>query len=88
MGSQYGAAKAAEVYLAGSLALEFAEDNIRVNTICPGSILFPGGGWQQRQETDTEAFNAFVKREFPLGRLGRPEEVADVIVFLASERAA
>jgi 3-oxoacyl-[acyl-carrier protein] reductase len=86
--AQYGCAKAAEMFLAGALALELAEDNIRVNTVCPGSILFPGGGWERFQERNPEAFQAFESREFPAGRLGTPEEIANVVVFLASDRAS
>jgi 3-oxoacyl-[acyl-carrier protein] reductase len=84
----YGCAKAAEIFLAGELALELAPDNIRVNTVCPGSILFPGGGWERFQQANPERFEAWRQRDFPLGRLGRPEEVADVILFLASPRAS
>jgi 3-oxoacyl-[acyl-carrier protein] reductase len=86
--SAYGCAKAAEIFLAGELALELAPDNIRVNTVCPGSILFSGGGWDRFQQANPERFEAWRERDFPLGRLGHPEEVADVIVFLASPRAA
>ena len=86
--AQYGSAKAAEMFLAGALALELGPDRIRVNTVCPGSIMFPGGGWEQFKENNPEAFHAFQSREFPAGRLGSPEEVADVVVFLASERAS
>ena len=53
-----------------------------------GSILFPGGGWDQRQKTDPERMAAFVKQEMPLGRFGKAEEVANLVVFLASERAS
>ena len=83
-GSQYGAAKAAEVFVSGALAMELGPDNIRVNTVSPGSILFPGGGWGQRQQEDPEGFGKFETEEFPLGRLGTPEEVARAIVFVAS----
>jgi 3-oxoacyl-[acyl-carrier protein] reductase len=86
--SAYGCAKAAEIFLAGELALELAPDNIRVNTVCPGSILFPGGGWDRFQQANPERFEAWRERDFPLGRLGRAEEVADVILFLASPRAS
>jgi 3-oxoacyl-[acyl-carrier protein] reductase len=58
-----------------------------VNAVAPGSILFPGGGWHRRQEADPEGIAAFVARELPSGRFGRPEEVADVVAFLASDRA-
>ena len=85
--AQYGAAKAGEIFLAGALAWELAPKRIRVNTVSPGSIMFPGGGWAARQERDPEAFAAWIERELPWGRLGTPEEVADVVAFVLSERA-
>lgn len=84
----YNAAKAAEISMTKSLAKELAPDNIRVNSIAPGSILFPGGGWDRRIKADPEKMNAFVQSEMPLGRFGKPEEIANVAVFLASERAS
>ena len=84
----YNAAKAGEVSLAKSLAGELAPHNIRVNSVAPGSILFPGGGWERRQKADPEGIAEFVKRDMPLGRFGKPEEIANVVVFLASERAS
>ena len=83
-GSQYGAAKAAEVFVSGGLAMELGPDNIRVNTLSPGSILFPGGGWARRQHEDPEGFGKFAVEEYPLGRLGTVEEVARAVVFVAS----
>lgn len=85
--AQYGAAKAAEIFLAGSLARELASRRIRVNTISPGSILFPGGGWDRFSREQAPRFKTFVEREFPWGRLGTPEEVADVVLFVLSSRA-
>lgn len=82
--SQYGCAKAAEIFLGSALAMELGPDNIRVNTVCPGSVLFPGGGWARHQERDPEGFQKFQTEEFPLGRLGTPEEVARVVTFVAS----
>ena len=84
----YNAAKAAEISMTKSLANELAPDNIRVNSIAPGSILFPGGGWDRRIKADPEKMKAFVQSEMPLGRFGKPEEIANVAVFLASERAS
>lgn len=84
----YNAAKAAEISMTKSLAKELAPDNIRVNSIAPGSILFPGGGWDRRINADPERMKAFVESEMPLGRFGKPQEIADVAVFLASERAS
>jgi len=86
--AQYGAAKAGEIFLAGALAWELAPQRIRVNTISPGSTLFPGGGWERFRDADPERFAEFERREFPWGRLGRPEEVADVVAFVLSARAS
>lgn len=84
----YNAVKAAEISLAKSMAQQLAGDNIRVNSIAPGSILFEGGSWHQRQQADPEGIAAFVARELPFGRFGRAEEVGDVVAFLASPRAS
>src|SRR4051794_19616449 len=86
--AQYAAAKAAEIHLAASLGRELGPDGIRVNALSPGSILFPGGGWERRRAADPDAFAEWVAAEFPLGRLGRADEVADVACFLLSARAS
>jgi 3-oxoacyl-[acyl-carrier protein] reductase len=84
----YNVAKAGVVALAKALARDHAKRGIRVNSIAPGSILFPGGGWERRQQADPAGIAAFVERELPFGRFGTPEEVADVVAFMASPRAA
>ena len=84
----YNAVKAAEISLAKSLALQLANDNIRVNSVAPGSISFPGGSWWKRQQADPGGIAEFVRRELPFGRFGRAEEVGDVVAFLASPRAS
>ncbi len=84
----YNATKAAVISLTKALSREFARDNIRVNSIAPGSILFPGSSWDRRRIADPPAIAAFVNDELPLGRFGRPEEVASAVVFLASEQAS
>jgi 3-oxoacyl-[acyl-carrier protein] reductase len=83
----YNAVKSALNSLAKSLSRELVPDNVRVNAVAPGSILFPGGSWDRRQQADPEAIADFVRRDLPAGRFGRPEEVADVVVFLCSARA-
>jgi 3-oxoacyl-[acyl-carrier protein] reductase len=84
----YNAVKAAEISLGKSLAQQLARDNIRVNSVAPGSILFPGGSWHRRQQEDPAGIADFVRRELPFGRFGRPEEVGAVVAFLASPRAS
>ncbi len=84
----YAVAKAAEIHLAATAAAELAPAGIRVNAVSPGSILFPGGSWERFRDENPETFAAFLGSQFPLGRLGRPEEVADAVVFLLSRRAS
>ncbi len=84
----YNAVKAAETSLAKSLAQQLARDNIRVVSVAPGSILFPGGSWFKRQQADPDGIDDFIRRELPFGRFGRAEEVGEVVAFLASPRAS
>ena len=84
----YNAVKAAEISLAKAMAQQLARDNIRVNSVAPGSILFPGGSWHRRQQEDPSGIAEFVSRELPFGRFGRPEEVGAVVAFLVSPRAS
>jgi 3-oxoacyl-[acyl-carrier protein] reductase len=84
----YNAVKAAQISLGKSLAQQLASSNIRVNTVSPGSILFEGGSWWKRQQQDPAGITEFIKRELPFGRFGLPDEVANVVAFLASPRAS
>jgi len=84
----YKTTKAAVVALAKALARDYAKHGIRVNSIAPGSILFPGGGWDRRLQADPAGIAAFVEREIPMGRFGTVEEVANVVAFVASPRAS
>ena len=84
----YNAAKAAMISVTSNLAQEVAAKNIRVNTVAPGSIIFPGGSWERRQKEDPEKIKAFIEDNIASGRFGTPEEVADVVAFLASERSS
>ena len=83
----YNAVKAAEISLAKSLAQQLAPHNIRVNSVAPGSILFPGGSWEKRQQADPEGIADFVRRELPFGRFGAARRSRRRRRFLASPRA-
>ena len=84
----YNAVKAAEISLTKSLAQQLAKDQIRVVSVAPGSILFEGGSWWKRQQTDPQGIAQFIRQELPFGRFGKPEEVGAAIAFLASSKAS
>lgn len=82
----YAAAKAAMNSYTGSQAAMLARKGIRVNAIAPGSIEFPGGLWEQRR-TDHPALYQRTLASIPFGRMGTPDEIAEVALFLASPHA-
>ena len=84
----YNAVKAAEISLAKAMAQQYAAEGIRVNSVAPGSIAFPGGSWHTRQQDDPDGMAAFVAREIPSGRFGRADEVGALVAFLASPKAS
>ncbi len=86
--SIYNTTKSALISMAKILALEVAPNGIRVNTVAPGSIRFPGGSWDRRCIEDPDGMAVFIKQNLPLGRFGKAEEVADTVTFLCSERAS
>mgnify|MGYP002780773026 CR=1 FL=1 len=82
----YAAVKALLINYTGSQAAMYAPKGIRVNAVAPGSIEFPGGSWEERKSSNPKLYGA-VLASIPFGRLGAPEEVAEVIAFLASPAA-
>jgi 3-oxoacyl-[acyl-carrier protein] reductase len=85
-GPAYAAVKAAMLSYTGSQALVLAPKGVRVNCIAPGSIEFPGGVWDQRKKAGDPLYTRILKG-IPSGRLGTPEEIAEVALFLASPHA-
>lgn len=83
----YAAAKAALISHGKTLANQLAPKGIRVNCVAPGSIEFPGGMWETISKVNQPMYEA-IRSSIPFGRLGTPEEVANAVVFLASERAS
>jgi 3-oxoacyl-[acyl-carrier protein] reductase len=82
----YGAVKAALIEYTLSEAAVLARQGIRVNCVAPGSVEFPGGTWERAKTNNPRLYDAIL-RGIPFGRLGRPEEVAQVVAFLASPLA-
>jgi 3-oxoacyl-[acyl-carrier protein] reductase len=86
--TSYNASKAAMISFSKTLARQLAKDHILVNAVAPGSILLPGGAWERRQQQSPEQIARFLETDFPFGRFGQPDEVAPLVVFLASKQAA
>ena len=85
-GPAYAAVKAALINYTASQGAMLAAKRIRANAVAPGSIEFPGGIWERRR-TDNPTLYRAILDSIPFGRLGGPEEVADVVLFLASPLA-
>jgi 3-oxoacyl-[acyl-carrier protein] reductase len=87
----YNATKAAIISLSKTLADELAKDNILVNAVCPGPTrtpLWDGLAKTLNPDDPDGMINDFATAHIPLGRFGRPEEIADLVAFLCSERAS
>lgn len=86
----FNMAKAAQTSLMKCLALnkELARSGITFNSVAPGPIMIPNTGWEAEQKRDPEAFDCMMRDQLTLGRLGTPDEVANVVVFLCSEKAS
>ncbi len=83
----YSSIKAAIVAYAKGMAVEYARHGVRANALCPGCIDFPGGVWD-RAKRDNPAEYRRVLELNPMGRMGRPDEIANAAAFLASPAAS
>ncbi|WP_078429104.1 SDR family NAD(P)-dependent oxidoreductase [Alkalihalobacterium alkalinitrilicum] len=84
----YNNAKAAMISFTKALADEVIKEGIRVNSVAPGAILHPTGNWQKRLDQNPDIIKAYIQQKIPAGRFGTVEEVANVVLFLASEKAS
>jgi NAD(P)-dependent dehydrogenase (short-subunit alcohol dehydrogenase family) len=83
----YSAAKAGLINLTRSLATEYGPRGIRANAVSPGTIRTEAPSWRERLKRDPQVFDRLA-RWYPVGRIGRPDDVAAAIAFLASDEAA
>lgn len=83
----YAVAKAGVSVLVSYLAPELAKKNVRINAVAPGNIYFHGGRWEELLKADESAVKEYIESDVPMKRFGTPEEIADTVVFLSSERA-
>ena len=80
----YGAIKAAVNHYTVTQAKSLAPKGIRVNAICPGSIYFEGGVWDEARQVNPDLYTSILA-SIPSGRFGKPEEIATMAVFLGSD---
>lgn len=84
----YSSAKAALTSYMKNLSRQVAADGVRVNAVAPGNIYFDGGSWEKHLQNRREEILRYIATEVPANRFGKPEEIADLVVFLASPRAS
>ena len=84
----YSAAKAALNAFVRGIARPLGKHGIRINAVSPGNILFPGSVWEKKLKEDAMKVQGMLESDVPLGRLGKAEEVADLVAFLSSPRAS
>lgn len=84
----YCTAKAALIAYAKNLSREVAPFSIRVNSIAPGNIFFPGGRWEEKLREDRDKFTKYIAENVAMQRFGTPEEIATFAVFISSDRAS
>ncbi len=83
----YSTSKAAIIALAKNMSRKLAQE-VRVNVVAPGNVWFHGGEWDDKKKTDPERVEKLIETTVPMNRFGTPEEIANAVVFLCSERAS
>ena len=84
----YATAKAGLLMAMKSYARQVGHAGVRVNAIAPGNVLFPGGTWARKLAEEPELTEFYIEQEVALRRFATPEEIANVLVFLASDRSS
>lgn len=84
----YSVAKTAVNAYMKNLAWQLGDKNIRVNAVSPGNVIFPGGTWDRKMKENSAFVEEYIAKEVPLARLATPEEIADLVIFISSERCS
>jgi 3-oxoacyl-[acyl-carrier protein] reductase len=84
----YSVAKTAVISFSKNLARKIAIDGVRVNCVAPGNVYFKGGTWDNKLQENPEGVQNIIKSSVPMQRFGKPEEIANAVVFLCSEKAS
>ena len=86
--TDYSTAKTAIIALAKNMARKLAPNDVRVNVIAPGNVYFEGGSWDEKNQKDKKYVDEIIKSTVPMNRFATPQEIADSVVFLCSNRAS
>lgn len=84
----YAVAKEALLVLAKRLSEDWARAGVRINSVLPGNVFFPGGRWEEILAQNYDDTMKKIHTTVAMGRLGTPDEIASAVVFLASEKAS
>ena len=84
----YSVAKAALIAYSKNISKKLAANNIRVNSICPGNIYFKEGTWDYKMQENEERVKEMLNNSVPLKRFTTPDEIANIVLFLSSDKAA
>jgi len=86
--TDYSTAKMAIIALAKNMSRKIAPDGVRVNVIAPGNVYFKDGSWDSKIQVDKKQVGEIIKSTVPMNRFATPQEIADSVVFLCSDRAS
>lgn len=84
----YASSKLSVNFYSKFLAKKVAKFNVRVNSIIPGNIYFKGGNWDKKMKKNPKKIKRMINDQVPLGRFGKPEEIANLVAFLLSQKAS
>ena len=84
----YAAAKKGILSLIKYMSVIYAQRGIRINGVAPGNVFYEGGRWEELLHRDKDSVRNYIEQEVPIKRFGKTKEIADAVVFLASERSS
>ena len=85
--TDYSTAKSAIIALSKNMARKLASESVRVNVIAPGNVYFKGGSWDEKIQQDKKRVDEIIRSTVPMNRFATPQEIADSVLFLCSDRA-